>query len=485
MTSLRDKTISGIFWSFLQTVGSGGIQFIATLILARILTPGDFGLIGMLTIFITVSQTLVSAGFNQALIQKKETDEEDYSSVFYINLVISICLYGILFFTAPLIADFYHQPILISLTRVLALIFIINAFSYVQQVRLIKEMRFKTLMLIHLPSTIISGFIAIMMAFYGYGVWSIVALQLIMQLAYAIQIWAYSKWKPLFSFNKKKSKSLFNFGSKLMISGIIHSIYENVYLVIIGKFFPLDVLGYYQNAQKLVDTPTQAFSSVISSVTFPAFSSLQDNDTKLKEGYKRSIQQLLFWLCPLLTLSAVLAKPLFRIVLTDKWLPSVPFFQLLCIVGIFYPLNAFNLNIVNVKGRSDLFLKLEIIKKIIITIGIIITLPLGIWPLIIFQVVFSFIAYFLNSYFSGRFIHYSVREQIKDIFPIFFLSISVGLIVLLLDKSFSNLPEIMQLIIGFGIGSGLYWFTAKFFHFEPYFEFKHILQTKFINHFAK
>lgn len=452
MSELRDKTISGLFWSFIEKIGGRGIEALITILLARILTPRDFGLVGMLAIFIALSQALVQAGFSQALIQKKDTDEEEYSSVFYINLTFSLLLYLLLFFTAPLIADFYQQPILVSMTRVLSVIFVINAFSYVQEAKLKKELKFKSLTFVHLPSILISGIIAIIMAYKGFGVWSIVAQRVVMRFAYAVQIWIYSKWIPQWTFNKKKAKGLFSFGSNLMISGIIHSVYDNVYLIIIGKFFPINILGYYQYAKKLVDFPIKNLGSVVNSVSFPALSSIQEDNKRLKDGYKKIIQHLFFISTPILIFSAILAKPLFGFVLTDKWLPAVPFFQLLCIWGLFYPLNTFNIEIINVKGRSDFTLKLQVIKKIVVTIGIIATIPFGIWPLVIFQTINGLLAYFINSYYSGRFIDYTMKEQVKDVLPIFLIGLLFGGILFLLNFIFAIYPRWIRVIFGYLIG---------------------------------
>lgn len=486
MSSLRDRTLSGFFWSLLQNVGGQGITFLVTLILARLLTPKDFGLVAMLAIFIQVSQALVNAGFNQALIQKKDPDEEDFSSVFYINLLFSVALYVLLFLGAPSIASFYDQSSLISLTRVLSLIFVVNAFSYVQEARLTKEMRFKTLMIVHLPSSLIGGVISITMAIMGFGVWSIVALQLMTRLAYAIQIWIYSKWKPLFSFNVSKIKSLFSFGGKLMLSSVLETVYQNIYLVVIGKFFPLTSVGYYQNANTLVKAPSSTISGAISKVAFPAFASIQHDDHGLKQGYKRIIQQLFYWLCPIFILAGVLAKPLFQFVLTAKWLPAVPYFQWLCIVGILFPLNAFNLNIVNVKGRSDIFLKLEIVKKLIITAGIIITVPYGIKALLIFQAINSIIAYVLNSFYSGRFIQYPLAEQLSDILPTLFLATGMGGAIYTVDYFFGNgVGPLMRLIMGFGLGTLLYGILSHFMKLVPYLELSTIIKLKSQKIFSK
>jgi O-antigen/teichoic acid export membrane protein len=477
--SLKDKTISGIFWSFLQQFGGRGISVLTTIFLARILTPKDFGLMGMLAIFIAISQRLISGGFSTALVQKKDADEEDFSSVFYINLAISVLIYVILFFGAPLISDFYHQPILTPMSRVLSLVFIINAFSYVQSARLRKAMQFKTLMKIHLPSIVISGAVALVMALKGYGVWSIVAQRIVVELAYTIQIWIYAKWKPLLTFNKEKAKGLFSFGSRLMVSGVLNAIYRNIYLIIIGKFFPVNILGYYQTARKLEKTPTQTLSNAVKSVTFPAFSSIQDDDKRLKKGYKKSIQQLFFWVCPAMVLAAVLAVPLFRFVLTVKWLPAVPFFRLVCIIGIMRPISSFNLDIVNVKGRSDLYLKLNIIKKIIVTIGVAVSIQFGIWALVGFQAFDSIIRYGINSYYSGRFIDYPIKEQVVDILPTFILSLAIGVFIWLFEHYLIiGFPDYLRLIIGFALGGGLYFLISWFMHFEAYIDFRQIVLSK-------
>lgn len=482
MPSLRDKTISGIFWSFLQKIGSKGISFVVMILLARLLTPKDFGLIGMLMIFIQISQAIVDGGFNLALIQKKDTDEEDYSSVFYINLIVSIALYLMLFFTAPLIANFYHQPILTSLARMLGLVFIFNAFSFVQEARLTKAINFKTLAIIHIPSTILGGVVGVIMAMMNYDVWSIVAMQLVTRLAYAIQIWFYAKWKPLLAFNKNKTRNLFSFGSRLLISNIINVVYNNIFLVIIGKFYPVSKVGYYQNAFNLIHTPSGTITNVIISVTFPALSSIQEDNERLRVSFKRVMEQAFFWICPIYVLAGVLAVPLFEFVLTPKWLPAAHYFQLLCVVAILGPLNTYNLNIVNVKGRSDLFLKLNLIRRVVTIIGIIIVIPYGINALLIVQAISSVFAFVLFGHYSGRLILYSLREQLQDILPTLLLSIGIGGVVLFINQSLSSLSSIIRLLLGFGVGAGLYWWLAGYFKLPPFIDFKYIIRNKLANY---
>lgn len=482
MPSLRDKTISGIFWSFLQKVGSRGISFIVMILLARLLTPKDFGLIGMLMIFIQISQAVVEGGFSLALIQKKDTDELDYSSVFWINLLVSIILYLIVFFCAPFIAEFYEQPVLIKLVRVLSLIFVINAFSIVQEARLTKEIKFKTLMMVHIPSTLIAGGISVLMAFNGFGVWSLVAYQGMNRFAYAVQIWLYAKWKPQLIFQWQRIRSLFNFGSKLLIAKIIGVIYNNIFLVVIGKFYPVKSVGYYQNSFNLVNTPAGTITSVLNNVTFPAFATIQDDNSRLKAGYRKVMQQAFFWTCPIYVFAGVLAMPLFDFVFGAKWLPAAPYFQWLCIVGILAPLNNYNLNIVNVKGRSDMFLKLQLVRRGITILAIMTVFSFGITALLIVQAASSIFTFCLFSHFSGKFIHYPLKEQLKDILPILMNGLFVGIIILILDYLFDEvLSNFFRLLIGVLIGIGMYWLLAASFKIDAYLETKQVFSTKIKN----
>ena len=486
MASLKDRTITGIFWSFIQKIGSRGISFAIMILLARLLTPADFGLIGMLMIFIEISQAIVDGGFNLALIQKKDTDEQDYSSVFYINLAASFGLYFILFFFAPLIAEFYSQPLLVDLVRVLSFVFVINAFSFVQEARLTKEIEFKKLMMVNIPATIIGGVVGISMAFLDFGVWSIVGLQISTRLAFTIQIWLYSKWKPEFSFNKTRIKALFSFGGKLFIARIIGTLYNNIFLVVLGKFYPVSSVGYYQNANNLASMPAGTISTVISGVTFPAFSEIQDDNLRLAQGYKRAIQQVFFWITPFYVLAGVLAEPLFRFVFTEKWLPAVPYFQFLCIVGVIGPLSTYNLNIVNVKGRSDVFLKLQLIRRILTSIAIVFALIYGnITTLLIVQAASSVFSYILFSTVAGRFINYGFGKQIKDLAGILLLSIFIGIVVFFADYLMVTFTDLLRLLIGFSIGLLIYIITIHFLKFESYLELRGIIVSKLFNNKKK
>lgn len=468
-----------MFWSLLQNLGGKGITFLVMIILARILTPEIFGLVGMIMIFIQLSQTLVQAGFNQALIQKQNADEEDFSSVFWINLLVSLIIYIGLYLASPWIADFYEQEILSALTRAFGLVFVINAFSYVQEARLSKTMQFKTLAIINIPSTIIGGTVSIVMAILGNGVWSIIALQIVTRLAYTIQIWIYAKWRPLFKFNKVKAQSLFSFGWKLMLSGVLNTVFQNSYKVIIGKFFPLSMVGFYENADNLVRVPSNTFTAALKKVLFPAFSNIQEDNQRLKIGLRKINQQVLFWVCPVFTFAAVLGEPLFYFLFGDKWVPAVPYFQWLCIVGIFIPVNSYNLNIVNVKGRSDIFLTLGVIKNIFTVIGIFLAIPFGIEILLLSQVLTYVLFCLVNAFYSGKFIKYSVVDQITDITPILVLSVISGTLVFVINQQLELISNFVRLLLGFMTGGGVYGLLAFVFKIQPWMEFKDIIDKKF------
>lgn len=424
--SLKQKTLSGLIWTFSQQFGVQFINFIVSIVLARLLMPSDFGLIGMLAVFISIGTTLMDSGLTSSLIRTTEPDQKDYSTVFFINLIGSIVVCLILFFCAPLIASFYDQEILTSLIRVYTLSFIINAFAGVQKAKLTKEMNFKMQMTIQIPSIICGGLLGVVMAYMGYGVWSLVWMNICQSFIASAQLWVRSGWAPSFVFDMERLKYHFNFGYKLTLSGLLNSIFNNAYKLVIGKYFSAAQLGYYTRADSLKQLPVQNISTALNKVTYPLFSSIQDDEVKLKSAYRRLMQQIIFWLAPAMIVLAVVAEPLFRFLLGEKWLPAVPFFQILCVVGIMYPLSSYNLNILKVKGRSDLFLKLEVIKKVFITIGIIVSVPFGIYGLLYFQLVFSIAAFFINSWYSGRMINYTVSEQLKDIVPEMMLAILVG-----------------------------------------------------------
>lgn len=395
--------------------------------------PEEFGLIGMIAIVIAVGTSLMDAGMSQSLIRTKNANDEDYSTVFFINLGVSIFIYFLIFLSAPLISDFYNESVLTNILRVLGLSIIIGAFSSVQQTKLTKEMNFKVQFAIQLPSLILSGTLGVILAYQDFGVWSLVYMQLTKNLISSIQFWLYSNWMPKAKFSLNKLKYHFNFGYKLTISGLINTLYGNMYHVIIGKYFSTADLGFFTRANSTKQLPVSNISAAIDKVTYPMFAEIKDDNKRLKNAFSLVMQQVLFWVVPILIGAAVIAEPLFRLVFTEKWLPAVPMFQLLCVVGIMFPVNSYNLSILNVKGRSDLFLRLEIIKKSYTVIGVLLLVPFGIYALLYFQIAASVIGFFINSYYSGRFIGFPLGEQIKKIAPIFGLGILMGIVCFVFD----------------------------------------------------
>jgi O-antigen/teichoic acid export membrane protein len=390
--SLKKQALSGVFWSSMQLFGSQAIGFGVSLVLARLLLPSEFGLIAMLGIFIGLGTALINSGLTQSLIRSENLDDEDFSTVFFFNLGGSVVIYSIIYLVAPFIATFYNQEVLTLIIRVYCVVFIINAFSAIQLTRLTKMMDFKTQMKVSVPSLIIGGCVGITMAYNDYGVWSLVWSSITQTVAGTIQLWFWSQWRPLWVFNMKKFKYHFNYGVKLMLSGILDLIFTYAYTIIIGKFFAPAQVGFYNRAQTFQMLPVKSISSIVTKISFPLFSAIQNDDVRLKSIYKRIMQMVVFLVTPTLILMAVMAEPLFRLSFTEKWLPAVPYFQILCFNGILYPIHSYNLQILNVKGRSDLFLKLAVVKKVIVSVVILVTFQYGIYGLLYGSVLTSVIA---------------------------------------------------------------------------------------------
>ncbi|WP_144605244.1 lipopolysaccharide biosynthesis protein [Algoriphagus algorifonticola] len=475
--TLRQKTLVGFFWSLTQQFGVQITTIVVTIFLARILDPSDFGLLGMLAIFMALGNSLIDAGMTSSLIRTKKADQVDFSTVFFINLGIGFVVYLIMFVSSELISDFFNQPLLEKIIKVYCLTFLIYPFSAVQRTRLVKLMDFKTELKVTIPSIVIGSIVGLTFAFYGFGVWALIWMNLIQNLLLSLQFWFYSKWRPSWVLDWERFHYHFKFGAKLTLAGIINSIFSNIYHLIIGKYFSIAQLGYYTKADSLKQIPVKNISSTLSKVTFPMFSEIQDDEEKLKVSYKRIMQQVLFWLTPVMALSSVLAEPLFRFVLTEKWVPAVPYFQILCFVGLMFPIHSYNLNILKVKGRSDLFLRLEIIKKSLTIFGVLIALPHGVFALLWTQVVLNVVAFGINSYFSGRFIGYPVWNQVKDISPIFLMGAIAGLLGWI-GKGLainSSWVDFMQLIIGGIFGVSVYVFFSWIFQIQPFIDFRKVI----------
>ncbi|MBI6117353.1 lipopolysaccharide biosynthesis protein [Salegentibacter maritimus] len=476
--SLKKEATSGLVWTFTQQFGAQIISFIVSLVLARLLLPKEFGLIGMIAVFIAVGGALVDSGLTQSLIRSKQLDQEDFSTVFYFNLAASILIYIIVYLTAPLVTNFYDQPLLTPILRLYCTTFIITAFSAVQVARLTQKMDFKTQTLVAIPSIIVGGIVGIVMAYMGYGVWSLVWNQIVTALISTVQLWIYSKWSPSWVFNFEKFKEHFNFGYKLTLSALLNKIFINIYVIIIGRYFSASQVGFYTRADTMKQLPVSNISTALNKVTYPLFAKIQDDDVRLKRVYSQLMQMVVFVIAPTLVFLAVLAEPTFRFLFTKKWLPAVPYFQILCISGVLYPIHAYNLNILKVKGRSDLFLKLAVIKKSITVVGIIIGVQFGIYGLLYAQVALSGFSFFINAFYTNRFINYSAWQQIRDILPIIGLALACGGIVWYLDKFLYGQIDLFRLVAG-GITGGVFYILFSYLlRFESLIEFRKIIFKK-------
>lgn len=432
--SLKKRALEGFFWMFIQQFGVQGINFLVSIILARLLLPGEFGLIGMITILIGFGNIFVNSGMSQSLLRTTDADEEDFSTIFFFNLVVSIIVYLIIFLVAPIVAKFYNQDILTLLIRVYTISFITNALSSIQIARLTLRFDFKSQALITIPSILISSVIGISMAYLGYGVWSLVWFSILQSIILSLHLWYFEKWTPILAFNKNKFIIHWKFGSRLLLAGLLDNFFVNAYSVVIGKYFIPAQVGFYQRAESLKQFPVSNFSLIINKVTYPLLASIQNDDERLNLVYKQIMKMVIFVIAPTLVILAVLAEPLFRFLFSEKWLPAVPYFQILCVNGILYPIHAYNLNILNVKGRSDLFLKLEIIKSVVLVLTIIISFQWGVYGLLYGTIVSSGIAFFINTYYTGKLINYNSWQQIKDLFPTILLSIFTGFVVYFTNK---------------------------------------------------
>ena len=456
--SLRHKTIHGVGWSFIDNISNSGITFLVGLVLARLLTPEEYGIMAMIAIFIAISNSIIDSGFSNALIRKTRIERVDYNTVFYFNLTVSILIYVLLHLAAPAISVFFKEPVLLAVIRVIGWVLIINALAIIPRTQFVRNVDFKTQTKVSLISSISSGVIGIGMALGGMGVWSLVGQQLSRQFLNTLFLWVYSKWHPVWEFSTESFKELFGFGSKLLLSGLLNTIYKNIYYIVIGRFYTSAQLGQYTRAEQFNMIFSSNLTSVVQRVSYPVLSSIQEEPERLREAYRKVIKitMLITFAC-MLGLAAV-AKPLILILIGEKWLPAVYFLQIICFSGMLYPLHAINLNILQVKGRSDLFLKLEIIKKTIAVFPILIGIFYGIEYMLWGSVLTSFIAYFLNSHYSADLIRYSTIEQIKDVLPVFAVSLTIAAVMWLfslLDISvYIQLP--IQIIVGLTLAFAVY-----------------------------
>lgn len=451
--SLKEKSLKSASWSLIDSFGSSGVIFIVGIFLARILSPEEFGIIGMIAIFIAISNSIVDSGFSSALIRKLDVNNIDYNTVFILNLFLAFFLYFILYFLAPAISIFFNTPILIPVTRAMGLIVIINSFSIIHRTILVKNINFRVQAKISLVASIVSGIVGITLALLNFGVWSLILQQLIKQFVNSVLLWLANSWRPRFEFSFKSFKGLFGFGSKLLLSGIIDTIYNNLYYVVIGKFYNQSQLGQYTRAEQFNSVFSNNLTIAIQRVSYPVFSNIQNEEERFKDAFSKVIRVTMFATFTCMLLLAAVAKPFLALLIGEKWLLAASYLQIMCFYGMLVPLHAINLNLLQVKGKSKLFLQLEIIKKIIGVLPIVLGIYYGIITMLIATVFTSIIAYFINSHYTAKYLRYSTLQQLRDIFPSFLIAFSISVIVWLisfLHLSYLNI-FLFQLFVGLTI----------------------------------
>ena len=457
-TSLKATAIKGIIWSAADKFAVQLAQFAVSIVLARILMPEDFGLIGILAIFISLSQAFIESGLGVGLIQRQNRKEIDFSTMFVFNLAVSCFFYLILFFAAPFISSFFRQPMLTDLTRILGLNLFINALAIVQRTKLTIAIDFKSIAKSNVIGVVIGGLCGVIAAINEYGVWSLVIQTLVGSLASSASLWFFSNWSPSIAFSKKSFKSLFGFGSKLLIASLYAQILNNIYNIFLGRFYPTVSLGYYTRAKNFADISAGTIVSVLQQATFPILTEVQNDKEKLISIYRRMIRMSAFITIPLMTFIALLAKPIVILLLTDKWIALIPLLQWMVFARIFYPMSALNLNLLNAIGRSDLYLKVDLSKLPLTVLAIVITIPLGVKAMIIGHVITSALSFIINAYLPGKSLGYGPISQLKDMLPFFVATIGMVIPIVVISYFIDNL--FLQLFVGALLGLVTYLFIG-------------------------
>lgn len=447
---LKKQAKQGVIWSAIQRFSLQGSQFIITLFMARLLSPREYGIIGMLSIFLAISTVFVDCGFTSALTRKQNRTHQDKCTVFWFNIVISITAYLILFVAAPYIARFYNMPDLELVTRVLPLTIIISSFNSVQYTLLVTKLDFKTITKITVPTTIISGIIGIIFAYIGMSYWALVISAISAEIINTLMLWTISDWRPSFLFSITSFKEMFSFGSKLLLSSLIDTTYNNIYSLVIGKKFSASTLGNYSRAESYANFPSVSITGVMQRVTYPILCRMQNNDTELRESYRKFLKLSAFIIFPMMFGLSALAKPFVILIIGQQWEFCVELLQIICFAVMWYPIHAINLNLLQVKGRTDLSLKLEIIKKIQGVIVLCIAIPMGIVALCYSRIITSILCLFINTYYTGKLINLNLFRQLHDLFPV--LIACSGMYALIKFAIFPLDNYYLQLIIGIIIG---------------------------------
>lgn len=474
--SLKKQATKGVFWSTVERLSVQGVQFLVLLIMARMVSPREYGLLAMVAIFSEIAQTLIDSGFSQALIRKQNRTEVDNNTVFYFNIGVGLFLYLICFVCAPFVADFYHEPELVNVMRVICIGMIINSLQVVQRADYIIRLDFKTQAKASTTAAIVSGVIGIALAYLKFGVWALVAQQLLNIFLNAALLWWYSKWRPRLMYSWKSFHELFSFGWKLLVSGLLNTIWHNITKLVVGKAFSAKSLGQYSRASHFAAFPSSNLTSILQRVTYPVLCKIQDDDEKLASAYRRILKVSAFVIFPLMVLLSAVSVPLVVVLIGEKWLFCAMILQVVCFSKMWYPIHAINLNLLQVKGRSDLFLRLEIIKKIIGVIMICITIPMGLMALCYGQIIVSIINLMINTFYTGKLIHVGFFRQMMDLLPTLLICACMFGVVKIECFFISNLY--IQLILSLLTGTVVHIGLSRLFKFEELKELKSLINNR-------
>lgn len=473
---LKHKTKVGLYWKFIEQFSMYGMQFIIGIVMARLLDPADFGTAALPAVFVAIAQVFIDSGFALALIRKPEVTNKDLSTSFYYSLIVGIVLYLTIFICAPFIADFYGVPILTPLIRVTTLTFIWNPLLTPQTVILNRKLDFKTPARISIINKIISGAVGITIAYNGYGIWALVAASLTASILGLIQTWFSVRWIPTERWCKESFKYLWNFGNKMVISGLLRTLYANIVPVILGKFSGTAQLGVYNRSAQFASLPSANLTGIINTVTYPVLSKMVGDNDKLRTNFIKMVKVSSFIVFPVMLLMSALSEPLIIFLVTNKWTECIPVLQIMCFTYMFQPVHIMNINLLQVMGRPDLTLRLEIITKCIFPFFIIAAISQGIIVLCIVDFFITMVALVLNTYYSGKLLDVGYFKQIKMLLPSFLLSIAMMTVVMVVNNFIAD--YIIQLFVGVAVGITFYFGAAYLLKFEELVEVKYMLNRK-------
>lgn len=479
--NLKNQAMNASLWRLVQSISVQGTTFAVSVVLARLLLPEDFGLIAVIWIFIAITETFIISGYGKALIQKQMATHVDECSVFYFNIVISVLGCGLLCLLAPWVADFFDQPSLTSLTRVLSLRLVIGAFGHIQLVLLAKKIDFKTRCRIGIAANLVSGIVGITMAFAGFGVWSLIAQQLSRESVRVALAWFWSSWRPAWLFSFSSLRSMFAFGSSILSAAILETVFRNIYAAIIGKLFSVQALGFYSRAYRLQELPAQSLTSVVTGVAFPVFSRVQNDEVRLRNGLRRCLSLLALGVFPVMIGLAIVARPLVRVLLTEKWLPCVPYLQMLCIIGLLYPFYVLHANVLLAMGKSSLFFRLKVFEKVCIVLSIVVTYRWGIMGLVYGQIAVRLLSTFVMCGVVGRLLKYSLFREFMNVLPYLLLSVFVGVLAYGLSFLLGD-GGIWLLVTQVLVGAVVYFLCCHMFRLSAFVFVRDFARDRFYSH---